>query len=207
MNRHVFPVLVGLHDDLTDDPLVSMYVASLNYMSIRLRVIDIAGLWNLLLVKGTGSVWECRFGSRRCRGCRAWTRRRRWGNEDGAASATVLRSSFHREWSVTAGPRSFPPNAGIYGDFLPPYYNSGFSLRTRSPVILARFESRPSVWARAGIDDNGMGWGIDGRLRDVLDSGEQRNTQRESSVTRRQESETWRTATMVDDVGRSVRRR
>ncbi len=59
MNRHAFPVLVGLYDDLTDGPLVSMYVASLNYMSICLHVIDIAGLWNLLLVKGTGSVWEC----------------------------------------------------------------------------------------------------------------------------------------------------
>lgn len=91
MNRHVFPVLVGLHDDLSDDPLVSMYVASLHCVSIRLRDVNITGLWHLLLVEGTGSVWERQFGSRRCGGCRAWTA---VGDEDGVASTTLAEVSF-----------------------------------------------------------------------------------------------------------------
>ncbi len=91
MNRHVFPVLVRLHDNLSDDPLVSMYVPSLHCVSICLRDVNITGLWHLLLVERTGSVWERQFGSRRCGGCRAWTA---VGDKDGLASTFVAKVSF-----------------------------------------------------------------------------------------------------------------
>ncbi|KAK0441039.1 hypothetical protein EV421DRAFT_1736947 [Armillaria borealis] len=67
-----------------------------------------------------------------------------------------------RQWPVLA---LFPPNTGIDGDVLWPYFTSGFMLMTRLPVILAKFDSRPGVWARSWIDGNGMdGGGIYGPI-------------------------------------------
>ncbi|PBK78696.1 hypothetical protein ARMSODRAFT_968764 [Armillaria solidipes] len=115
-----------------------------------------------------------------------------------------------RQWPVLA---LFPPNTGIDGDVLWPYFTLGFMLMTRLPVILAKFNSRPNVWARSWIDGNGMdGGGM--RVRSKVERCYQHRTlcwwkargmvdgvKRSDGV--EEESETWRTAAMVDGVGRS----